>query len=75
MRFERVTLPGIGTNIRFVTATGVWVGVILHNDGQRELLIYSANDPDRVQVSLRLTEQEAHELSEILYSHHNGAEA
>jgi K+/H+ antiporter YhaU regulatory subunit KhtT len=74
MRIERVPLPGIGTRLRFATTSGTWVGVIQHTDGHRELLVYAASDSDTVQTSVRLTEQEAHELSEILYSHHNGEE-
>jgi TrkA domain protein len=74
MRIERVPLPGIGTRIRFATATGRWVGVIQHADGHRELLLYAPNDSDTVQTSVRLTEQEAHELSEILFPHHNGSD-
>jgi len=66
MRIERVPLPGIGTRLRFATTSGTWVGVIQHT--------YAASDSDTVQTSVRLTEQEAHELSEILYSHHNGEE-
>jgi TrkA domain protein len=74
MRIERVPLPGIGTRVRFATASGTWVGVIQHTDGHRELLVYSADDSDTVHTSVRLTEQEAHELSEILFPHHNGEE-
>lgn len=74
MRLERVALPGVGTMIRFPVKTGMWVGVIQHTDGHRELVVYTADDPDTAHLSLRLTEQEAHELSEVLYSHHHGAE-
>jgi Putative regulatory, ligand-binding protein related to C-terminal domains of K+ channels len=74
MRIERVPLPGVGTRARFATQAGRWIGVILHADGQRELLVYSVHDSDTVQTTVRLTEQEAHELAEILFSHHNGGE-
>lgn len=70
MHIERVTLPGVGTSMRFPTQAGPSVGVILYLDGRRELVVYSVEDPDTVHTTLRLTEQEAHELSAILFPHH-----
>lgn len=70
MRIERVPLPGVGTSVRFRTEAGPSVGVILHHDGHRELVVYSVEDPDTVHTTLRLTELEAHELSAILFPHH-----
>ena len=75
MRIERVPLPGVGTTVRFATEAGPAVGVVLHHDGHRELVVYSAEDPDTVRTSVRLTKQEAHELAEVLYPHHDGEEA
>jgi len=70
MRLERVTLPGVGHSVRFATGAGAWVGVIRHHDGHRELVVYAVDDPDTVRTALRLTEQEAHELAEVLFPHH-----
>lgn len=74
MRIERVPLPGVGTRVRFPTQAGQWVGVIQHTDGHRELLVYTTDDSDTVHTTVRLTEPEAHELSEILFPHHDGDE-
>lgn len=71
MHLERVPLPGVGDTVRFPSAAGPWIGVIRHHDGHRELVVYAVNDRDTVQFTLRLSEQEAHELAEILYSHHS----
>lgn len=70
MDAERTDLPGIGTNYRFQTEAGTWVGVIRHVDGHRELVVYAMDDPDTVRVSLMLTAQEAHDLGYILAARH-----
>ncbi len=70
MDAERTDLPGIGTNYRFQTETGKWVGVIRHVDGHRELVVYAKDDPDTVRASLTLTPQEAHDLGYILAARH-----
>ena len=69
MRLERVLLPGVGTRLRFATRAGLWIGVIRHLNGNRDLVVYRADDPDTVQTAIRLTEQESHELAEVLYPH------
>lgn len=74
MRLERVSLPGIGTQVRFATRSGLWIGVIRHLNGHRDLVIYRVDDPDTVQTTIRLTEQESHELAEVLYPHHSAEE-
>jgi TrkA domain protein len=73
MHLERTTLPGVGDAVRFRSEAGAWLGVIQHHGGHRELVIYALDDADTVQTSVRLTEDEAHELAEILYSHHAAA--
>lgn len=70
MDAQRTDLPGIGTNFRFQTEAGKWVGVIRHVDGRRELVVYAKDDPDTVRASLTLTAQEAHELGYILAARH-----
>jgi TrkA domain protein len=74
MELERVTLPGVGTSVRFPTGAGPLVGVVRHFDGHRELVVYAVDDPDTVRTALRLTEREAHELAEILYPHQHMTE-
>ena len=65
-RVEETPLPGIGLRHDFVTAAGRRVGVVSHRDGRRELVIYDARDPDACVAQVRLTDEEADALAEIL---------
>jgi K+/H+ antiporter YhaU regulatory subunit KhtT len=66
MNWERVTLPGVGYSVSFVTRSGERVGVIRQTDGQRKLIRYAANDPDTVRDTLTLTAEEALALAIFL---------
>lgn len=65
---RRVKLPGVGVLHTFVTDDGGKVGVITHRSGQSDLVAFSdAEDGgDARKVSLRLDEDEAHTLAELL---------
>jgi TrkA domain protein len=65
---RRVKLPGVGVLHTFVTADGGKVGVIAHRSGHSDLVTFSdENDNDNsTKVSLRLSEEEAHTLAELL---------
>ncbi len=65
---RRVKLPGVGVLHTFVTNEGGKVGVISHRSGQSDLISFSdAEDGSNVtKVSLRLNEDEAHTLAELL---------
>ncbi len=65
-RVEETPLPGIGLRHDFQTAAGRRVGVVSHRDGRRELVIYDARDPDACVAQVRLTDEEADALAEIL---------
>jgi TrkA domain protein len=65
-RVEETPLPGIGLRHDFMTAAGRRVGVVSHRDGRRELVIYDARDPDACVAQVRLTDEEADALAEIL---------
>ena len=62
---EQTQLPGVGTRYDFVTQQGDRVGVIVHDSGERELLVYEADDPDAAR-GLRLAEEDLVRLGEIL---------
>ena len=65
---RRVKLPGVGVLHTFVTDDGGKVGVITHRSGHSDLITF-ADDEDRsdsAKVSLRLDEDEAHTLAELL---------
>lgn len=65
---RRVKLPGVGMLHTFVTADGGKVGVITHRSGHSDLITFSDDEDgaDVTKVSLRLSEDEAHTLAELL---------
>ena len=65
---RRVKLPGVGVLHTFVTDDGGKVGVITHRSGHSDLISFSdAEDgADVKKVSLRLDDDEAHTLAELL---------
>ena len=62
---QRTHLPGVGDRHDFVTEAGDRIGIIIHRDGHRELIVYDRDDPDRCCIVLRLTEDEVRSLSEL----------
>lgn len=66
MQVNRTKLPGVGVRFDFSTRQGQRLGVIAHRGGQRELVVYDADDPDTSRGLLFLTEEEADVLAEIL---------
>ena len=65
---QRVKLPGVGVLHTFVTDDGGKVGVIAHRSGHSDLITFADEEggPDAAKVSLRLNEDEAHTLAELL---------
>ncbi len=65
---RRVKLPGVGVLHTFVPDGGGKVGVIAHRSGQSDLITFSEENDgaDAAKVSLRLNEDEAHTLAELL---------
>lgn len=65
---RRVKLPGVGVLHTFVTDDGGKVGVITHRSGHSDLISFSDDEDgsDVTKVSLRLDEDEAHTLAELL---------
>ena len=39
-------LPGVGVRHEFTTDDGTDLGVLVHHDGRREILVYDSDDPD-----------------------------
>jgi len=62
---RRVKLPGVGVLHTFVADDGGKVGVIAHRSGHSDLITF-ADEEDANKVSLRLSEDEAHTLAELL---------
>lgn len=59
-------LPGVGVRFDLETNAGRCVGVVVHQSGRRDLVIYDARDADRACESVGLTEDEGHTLGELL---------
>ncbi len=65
---RRVKLPGVGVLHTFITDDGGKVGVIAHRSGHSDLISFddAEGGADAAKVSLRLSEDEAHILAELL---------
>lgn len=65
---RRVKLPGVGVLHTFVTDGGGKVGVITHRSGQNDLITFSDAEAGSAatKVALRLDDDEAHTLAELL---------
>lgn len=59
-------LPGVGVRFDLETNAGRSVGVVVHQTGRRDLVIYDERDFDRACESLELTEEEGHTIGELL---------
>lgn len=59
-------LPGVGVCYDFPTRAGRRVGVVTRATGRRELVVYAQDDPDAVEHSIDLSEQEGHTLAQLL---------
>lgn len=66
MEVEQTALPGIGLRHDFTTRKGQRVGVVSHRTGRRDLVIYDAEDPDSVCHVVKLNDEEADALAELL---------
>ena len=60
------TLPGVGVRHEFTTKGGERLGTITHRSGRRDLLIFSAKDPDACSRSVRLEDEDADILADLL---------
>ena len=67
---SRTKLPGVGVKLEFTTDEGRIVGVLVHRNGRRELLIYDDDDPDSCSENLELTPADTRTLSELLGGEH-----
>jgi TrkA domain protein len=63
---EETVLPGVGVRFEFETSAGERVAVLLHRSGRRELMVYDREDPDTCRTLLRLAEEDARVLVDLL---------
>ncbi len=63
---EVTPLPGIGVRKDFELGTGRRIGVVTLRDGGTDLIVSKKDDPDSCQASVRLTDDEAGVLANLL---------
>ncbi|MEM7140306.1 MAG: TrkA C-terminal domain-containing protein [Actinomycetota bacterium] len=63
---SEVKLPGVGVRHEFQTDDGRNVGVLVHHDGRREILVYDKADPDACSSVVTLSHDDTRTLSELL---------
>jgi len=66
VRIERVDLPGIGVRHDLVTERGRRISVVSHRDGERDIGVFDADDPDACRASVALNDDEAAALADVL---------
>lgn len=65
-RIEETSLPGVGLRFDFIAEDGGRIGVVHHKTGRKELFVCTAEDPDSAVMTLHLSDEESHALSEAL---------
>ena len=63
---KETKLPGVGVKHDFRTDDGRDVGVLVHKDGRRDIVVYDAVDPDSCSMQVSLAEGDARTLAEML---------
>jgi TrkA domain protein len=66
MDIQETALPGVGRRHDFITRSGRQLGVVSYRTGRRDLLLYDRDDPDACQEVIRLTQEEADALADLL---------
>ncbi|MCD0452847.1 potassium transporter TrkA [Actinocorallia sp. API 0066] len=66
MDVEQTALPGIGLRHDFTTRAGRRIGIVSYRTGRRDLVVYDPEDPDRVSETVKLNDEEADALVELL---------
>lgn len=64
--FTETPLPGVGVRYTTVARSGRGVGVVVHQTGRRDFVIYDEADPDAALATIELTEDEGRALGELL---------
>ena len=68
MNVIETRLPGIGVRREIVTGSGRRVGIVAQRDGDLDLIISKAGDPDACVASIPLTTDEAATIGNLLGS-------
>ena len=63
---RETNLPGIGVKHDFTTDDGRDVGVLVHRDGRRDIVVYDADDPDSCSAQISFSGPDTRTLTELL---------
>lgn len=66
MDVKEVLLPGIGLRYEFTSHGGDRIGIIARRGGDFEIVLYAGDDPDQATPVLRLNDDEADAVAQIL---------
>jgi TrkA domain protein len=66
MDVKEVLLPGVGLRYEFTSHKGDRIGIIARRGGDFDVVLYAHDDPDRARPLLRLTDEEADTMAQIL---------
>lgn len=66
MDLVETLLPGVGIRYELPTRSGVRLGIVVHREGSAEIAVYDAKDPDRATGVIRLDEEEAAAVADVL---------
>ncbi|MFM9373021.1 cation:proton antiporter regulatory subunit [Streptomyces sp. Da 82-17] len=66
MDVTEVLLPGVGLRYEFTNHEGERVGIVAGRTGDFELVVYEGGDPDEARPVVRLNNEEADAVAEIL---------
>lgn len=59
-------LPGVGVKHDFTAEDGREIGVLVHRDGRRDVVVYDAVDPDSCSMQVSLNADDTRTLAEML---------
>ena len=65
MEIQETQLPGVGLRHDLSTRSGRQLGVVTHQTGRRDLIVYDMRDPDACQEVVHLTEDESDALADL----------
>ena len=66
MEIHETRLPGVGLRHDMSTRSGRQLGVVTHQTGKRDLVVYDKHDPDASQEVIHLTDDESDALADLL---------
>jgi TrkA domain protein len=66
MEIQETPLPGVGRRHDLTTQRGHQLGVVSYRTGRRDLLLYDPDDPDTCREVIRLSQEDADVLADLL---------